>query len=116
MPQLACEAHTRRRERVVFGKLELGGEDSTFKRRAVGALYQGFPVEHVVFGAWAGGDAVWRVVCKVLVFLEEAFRGDGRCHCVLMGGGGGCVRVWEVELRYKGRFPSERVVYELVFL
>lgn len=60
MPYIAQKFHARRVQRVIFGKLQFGREDATFKGSAIRALDQGFPEEDVVFGDGAGGDAVGR--------------------------------------------------------
>lgn len=75
MPNLAQKAHARRRERVVFRKTELGGEDAAFEGGAFGALDQRFPDEEVVFRHRTGRDAIGRVGGQEAVFLEEALRG-----------------------------------------
>ena len=62
MPHLAEKLHGRRCERVVLGKLELGGEDAALEGGALGPLDQGFPDQEVIFGDGAGGDALGRVV------------------------------------------------------
>ena len=80
MPHLARKPHRRRRKRIVFREFELGREDAALERRAFGALYQGFPKEQVVFGDRPSGDAIWRVVGEVLVFLEKALGGYCGSH------------------------------------
>jgi len=75
MPQLARKPHTRRRERIVLWKLQLGREDAAFEGCAFGPLDQRFPDEHVVFVDWACGYSFRGVVGEVFVFLEEAFGG-----------------------------------------
>ncbi len=45
VPDLADEAHRRRRQRVVFGEAQLGGEDAAFEGGAFGALDERFPDE-----------------------------------------------------------------------
>ncbi len=80
MPHLPQEPHRGRVERVILGKLELGGEDAALEGRAVGALDQGFPEEDVVFGDGARGDAVGRGGGEEFVLVEEAAGGDGGCH------------------------------------
>lgn len=76
----ADELHRRWAERVVFGELELCCEDATFEGCFFRALDQSFPVEHVIFGDWAGGDSLWWVGGEVLVLVEQALLGDGRHH------------------------------------
>ena len=71
------ELHRRRTKRVILGKLEFGSEDPALERGALGALDQGFPVKHVIFGHRASSDAVRGVLREVLVLVEEAFLGDG---------------------------------------
>lgn len=44
MPHLTDEFHRRWRERIIFGELELSGEDTAFKWRPLGPLNQRFPV------------------------------------------------------------------------
>lgn len=90
MPHVARKPHGRRRERIVLGKLELGGEDAALEGRALGALDQCFPHEDVVFGDGACGDAFGRVVGERAVFVEEALGGDAVGHSC---GGLGRVRV-----------------------
>jgi len=77
MPHTAQEAHRRRHERVVFGELQLRGEDAAFIWCALGAKDHGFPDEEVVLVDGAGGDAIRRVGGEVFVLLEEALGGDG---------------------------------------
>lgn len=71
MPHIRQELHRRRSERIVLGELELGGEDAPLKGRVLGALDQTLPVEEVVLGDGAGGDAVGGVVGEGAVLLEE---------------------------------------------
>jgi hypothetical protein len=92
MPHIRDELHLRRRERIVLGKLEFGGEDAAFERCAFGALDQGFPEEHVVFGDGTRGYAFGWVGGEGFVLFEEAFGGAG-CH------GAGCE---EVVVGYEG--------------
>lgn len=66
----ADKLHRRWTERVVLGELQLGGENAALERRAFGALDQRFPVEHVILGDGAGGDAVGGVGGEVFVFVE----------------------------------------------
>lgn len=66
----ANEFHRRWAEGVVAWELELGGENSAFEGCFFGALDQRFPVEHVIFGNWAGGYALGWVCGKVFVFVE----------------------------------------------
>ena len=73
MPHIHDKLHLRRRERVVFWKLEFRGEDAAFEGCAFGPLNEGFPQEHVVFVDGAGGDAFGWVRGEGLVFFEEAF-------------------------------------------
>lgn len=80
VPHVGEELHGRRRERVVLGEFQLGGEDAAFKGRALGALDEAFPVEEVVLGDGAGGDALGGAVCEGAVFLEEAPVGGGLGH------------------------------------
>jgi hypothetical protein len=96
VPDVSKEAHGRWRERIVLWELELCGEDAALERRALGALDEALPVQQVVLGDWAGGDAVWRVVGEGAVFLEEAPVGgglghdrcnSGRCFKGVMGSG-----------------------------
>ena len=76
MPDVACEFHTWRIERVVFRELELGGEDTAFEGSPFGALDQGFPGEDIVFRYRARGDAVGWGGGEGAVFLEEAAGGE----------------------------------------
>jgi len=62
VPHFAEEAHAGRRERVVLGELQLGGEDAALEGRALRALDERFPGEQVVFGDGAGGYAFGGVV------------------------------------------------------
>lgn len=82
MPDVGEEAHGWWCERVVLRELELGGEDTALKRSALWTLNQTLPMEEVIFGDWAGGDAVWGVVGEGAVFLEEASVSGGRGHDV----------------------------------
>ena len=77
MPHTAQEAHRRRHERVVFGELQLRGEDAAFIWSPLGTENHGFPDEEVVFVDGAGGDAIRRVGGEVFVLLEEALGSDG---------------------------------------
>jgi len=77
---LAEEGHLGWRERVVLGELELGGEDAAFKRGPFRALDEGLPLEEVVFGDRAGGDAVWWIVGQGAVFREQPAVGGGLGH------------------------------------
>lgn len=77
MPDVALELHGRRHKRVVLGELELGREDAALIWCSFGSLDHGFPQEEVIFVDGAGGDALWRVGCEVLVLLEEALGGYG---------------------------------------
>lgn len=80
MPDVGEELHRRRRQRVVLGELELGGEDAALERRALGALDEAFPVQEVVLGDGAGRDALGRVVGERAVLLEEAAVGGRLGH------------------------------------
>lgn len=71
MPDVGEELHGRRRERVVLGELQRGGEDAALKGGALGALDEALPVQQVVLGDGAGGDALGGVVCEGAVFLEQ---------------------------------------------
>lgn len=62
MPNLPQELHGWWRKGVILGELQLGREDAAFEGGAFGTLDQGLPMEEVVFGYGAGGDALWRVV------------------------------------------------------
>ena len=72
MPDVHEELHARGRQRVVLWELQLGGEDAALERRVLGPLDEALPVEEVVLGDGAGGDAVRGVVGQGAVFLEEA--------------------------------------------
>ena len=52
MPHLTCKLHCRWRKWIVFGKHEIGGEDTALEWRSLGTLYQGFPFEKRVFRLW----------------------------------------------------------------
>ena len=80
MPDLAEELHLGRVERVVFGELELGGEDTAFKGRAFGPLDQRLPREEIVFVHRTRSDAVGRRGEEGFVFGKEAFRRHARGH------------------------------------
>lgn len=80
VPDVGEELHRRRRQRVVLGELELGGEDAALERRALGALDEAFPVQEVVLGDGAGRDALGRVVGERAVLLEEAAVGGRLGH------------------------------------
>jgi hypothetical protein len=73
MPNIRDELHLRRREGIVLGKLELGGENTAFEWCAFGALDERFPEEHVVFRDGAGGYALGRIGGEGFVLFEEAF-------------------------------------------
>ena len=77
MPHLPHEPHAGRTKRIVFGELQLGGEDPPLVGRALGALDQCFPEEDVVFAYGTGGYSVGGRLGEELVFVEEAFRGYG---------------------------------------
>lgn len=72
MPDVHEELHARGRKRVVLWELQLSGEDAALERRVFGALDEAFPVEEVVLGDGAGGDAVRGIVGQSAVLLEEA--------------------------------------------
>lgn len=80
MPNVDEELHGWRRERVVLGEPQLGGEDAALKGRVLGTLDQTLPVEEVVLGAGAGGDAFGRVVGEGAVLLQETAVGGGLGH------------------------------------
>lgn len=80
MPHVGEKLHRRRRQRIVLGKLELCGKNAALKGSSFGALDEAFPVQQVVLGDGAGGDAFGRVVCEGAVFLEEAAVGGGLGH------------------------------------
>lgn len=80
MPHVSEKLHRRRRQRIVLGELELCGKHSALKGSSLGALDEAFPVQQVVLGDGAGGDAFGRVVCESAVFLEEAAVGGGLGH------------------------------------
>lgn len=85
MPQLAREAHRRWGERVVVGEFQLGREEAALEWRALWAHYERLPHEEVVLADGACRDAIRRVVCQVLVFLEEALAGYGCvCHFLVL--------------------------------
>ncbi len=93
VPDIAEKLHRRRRQRIVLGKLELGGEDAALKGRALGALDQALPAQDVVLGHGAGGDALGRVVGEGAVLLEQAALGGRLRH----GGRGGRKRFRSVD-------------------
>lgn len=100
VPHVGEELHGRRRERVVLGEAQLGGEDAALKGCALGALDEALPVQQVVLGDGAGGDALGGVVGEGAVLLEEAAVGGGLGHggCDVRlargaGGGGRCLRL-----------------------
>lgn len=80
VPHVGEELHRGRGEGVVFGELELGGEDAAFEGRAFGALDQGLPVQEIIFRDGAGGDAVRGVVREGAVLLEETAVGCALRH------------------------------------
>lgn len=53
--------HGRRHERVVFGKFELGREDTAFVWSSLRPLDHGFPEKEIIFVDGAGSDALGRV-------------------------------------------------------
>lgn len=77
MPDVALKLHGRRHERVVFGKFELGGENTAFVWSSLRPLDHGFPEKEIIFVDGAGSDALGRVGGEVLVLLEESLRCDG---------------------------------------
>ena len=77
MPNITRKLHDRRHERVILGELDLGRENASLVRRALGSLDQRFPEEEVIFVERAGGDAFGRVLREVLVLLKEPLGGDG---------------------------------------
>lgn len=94
VPDLAHEAHARRRERVVPRESQLRREDAAGVGGALGALDQRFPDEDVVFRDRARGDAVRGGLGEGFVFVEEPFGGEGGGHCA--SGDGGLVRRFRV--------------------
>ena len=80
MPHLAEELHRGRGEGIVLGEAQLGGEDTAFERRALGALDQRLPVQEVVFRHGPRGDAFGRVVGQRAVLLQEPAVGGGLRH------------------------------------
>lgn len=93
MPHAAAdELHSRRAQRVVSGEFEFGCEDAAFEGGALRALDQCFPVEHVIFGDGACGDAFGWVGREVFVFVEEALLSDRRRHFVQLIGMEMCCR------------------------
>lgn len=85
MKHVADKLHRRRRQRVVAREAQLGSEDAPLEGRAFGPLDERFPVQKVVFGDGAGGDALGGVVGEGAVLLEEAAVGGGLRHA------GGCL-------------------------
>lgn len=77
--------HGRGAQRIIFGELKLGSKDATLEWGPLGALDQGFPVEHVIFGYRACSDAIWRVRGEVFVLVEKALLGDAGCHICRLG-------------------------------
>jgi hypothetical protein len=71
VPDIAKELHGWWHERVVLGKLELGGKDATLVRCALRPLDKRLPYEQVVLVHRPGGDAIGRIGGEVLVLLEE---------------------------------------------
>lgn len=80
VPHIGEEAHGGRGERVVLGELQLGREDAALKGGLLRTLDEAFPVEEIILGHRAGGDAFRGVVCEGAVFLEEAPVGGGLGH------------------------------------
>jgi hypothetical protein len=104
MPHLPKKPHTRRRKRIILRELQLRREDTAFKRCALRSLDQRFPVQQVVFGDGACGDAFWGIVGEGAVFLEEtSLRGCGRHFGDWWSEVGGkkrkcCRREWKVKV------------------
>lgn len=71
------ELHCRRAQGVISWELQLRCEDAALKRGFLWTLDQGFPIEHIIFGDGACGDALWWVGREVLVFVEKALLSDG---------------------------------------
>lgn len=86
----AHKLHSRRTQRIVLGELELGGENATLERGTLWALDEGLPLEHVILGDGAGGDAVGGVGGEVFVLVEEPFLRDGGHVLLIRRGGWGC--------------------------
>jgi len=80
MPHLTRKPHGRWGQRIVLGELELGEKYAAFKWRALRALYQRLPYEHVIFSYRACGDAFGWVGGEATVFFEETLRGGGGGH------------------------------------
>ena len=80
MEDVALETHRWGGERIVMGKGERGGEDSTGVRRARGPGDKSFPKKEIRFGYGTCGYAVRGRGGEVFVFVKEALRGYGRGH------------------------------------
>ncbi len=79
MPHVALKLHRRRRQRVVLGEGERGGEDAALERRVSGALQQALPREQVVLVARACHDAVGALLGQVAVLGQQPLVRRG-CH------------------------------------
>lgn len=80
MKYIPQKLHARRHMRVIVRELKFGREHAALKGRALGPLDQAFPVQQVVFGDGARGDAFGWVVGEGAVFLEEAALGYVERH------------------------------------
>jgi len=67
MPDFSEELHLRRIEWIVFGELELGREDATFKRSLFWALDQCLPDKEVILTDGTGSDSIGRIRKESLV-------------------------------------------------
>lgn len=70
VPHIACKLHSRRRERIIFRKLQFRGEHAAFERCFLRALDQRLPKKHIVFVDGTRGNAIGWVGGEALVFLE----------------------------------------------
>lgn len=82
MPHIDQKLHGRRSKGIILGELKLGGEDAALKRCVLGPLDETLPVEEVIFGHGAGGDALGRVVGEGAVLLKEPPVSGGLGHDV----------------------------------
>ena len=79
------ELHSRRAQGVVSRELQLRCENAALEGGFLGALDQGFPMEHVILGDGACSDTLRWVGGEVFVFVEKALLGDGGGHlCCLI--------------------------------
>lgn len=80
MKHIPQKLHARRHMRVIIRKFQLCWEHAALERGPLGPLDQAFPMQEVVFGDGARGDAFRWVVGEGAVFLEETTLGYVEGH------------------------------------